>query len=71
MASSNTSAASGEHPDWKEYQEAMRIQDKSLIRITPTRWVRSRLVDSRPTQPPDSTADWSGLCKPVARSLGI
>src|SRR3954451_10036471 len=29
---------SGEHPDWKEYREAMRIQDKSLIRITPTRW---------------------------------
>ena len=29
---------SGEHPDWEEYREAMRIQDKSLIRITPTRW---------------------------------
>jgi PPOX class probable F420-dependent enzyme len=29
---------SGEHPDWNEYREAMRIQDKSLIRITPTRW---------------------------------
>ena len=29
---------SGEHPDWKEYREAMRIQNKSLIRITPTRW---------------------------------
>lgn len=29
---------SGEHPDWGEYREAMRIQDKSLIRITPTRW---------------------------------
>jgi PPOX class probable F420-dependent enzyme len=29
---------SGEHPDWSEYREAMRIQDKSLIRITPTRW---------------------------------
>ncbi len=28
----------GEHPDWEEYREAMRIQDKSLIRITPTRW---------------------------------
>ena len=27
----------GEHPDWDEYREAMRIQDKSLIRITPTR----------------------------------
>ena len=26
---------SGEHPDWDEYREAMRIQDKSLIRITP------------------------------------
>ncbi len=29
---------SGEHPDWDEYRTAMRIQDKSLIRITPTRW---------------------------------
>jgi PPOX class probable F420-dependent enzyme len=29
---------SGEHPDWEEYREAMLIQDKSLIRITPTRW---------------------------------
>ncbi|TWP36233.1 PPOX class F420-dependent oxidoreductase [Leekyejoonella antrihumi] len=29
---------SGEHPNWQEYREAMRVQDKSLIRITPTRW---------------------------------
>ncbi len=29
---------SGEHPNWDEYREAMRIQDKVLIRITPTRW---------------------------------
>ena len=29
---------SGEHPDWDEYREAMRKQDKSLIRVTPTRW---------------------------------
>jgi PPOX class probable F420-dependent enzyme len=29
---------SGEHPDWDEYRAAMRIQNKSLIRITPTRW---------------------------------
>lgn len=29
---------SGEHPDWDEYREAMRRQDKSLIRITPTSW---------------------------------
>lgn len=29
---------SGEHSDWDEYREAMRIQDKSLIRITITRW---------------------------------
>jgi len=29
---------SGEHPDWEEYREAMRIQNKSLIRITPTHW---------------------------------
>jgi PPOX class probable F420-dependent enzyme len=29
---------SGEHPDWDEYREAMRRQDKSLIRVAPTRW---------------------------------
>jgi PPOX class probable F420-dependent enzyme len=29
---------SGEHPDWAEYREAMRVQEKSLIRVTPTRW---------------------------------
>ncbi|GAB3123596.1 PPOX class F420-dependent oxidoreductase [Glaciibacter psychrotolerans] len=29
---------SGEHPDWNEYREAMALQDKSLIRLTPTRW---------------------------------
>ena len=29
---------SGEHPDWDEYREAMVVQDKSLLRITPTRW---------------------------------
>jgi PPOX class probable F420-dependent enzyme len=29
---------SGEHPDWDEYRAAMRVQDKSLLRITPTRW---------------------------------
>ena len=29
---------SGEHQDWDEYREAMRVQDKSLIRVTPTRW---------------------------------
>ncbi len=28
----------GEHSDWDEYRRAMRDQDKSLIRITPTRW---------------------------------
>ena len=28
----------GEHPDWDEYRKAMAVQDKSLIRITPTRW---------------------------------
>jgi PPOX class probable F420-dependent enzyme len=28
----------GEHPDWDEYRAAMRLQDKSLIRVTPTRW---------------------------------
>ena len=29
---------SGEHPDWDEYREAMRDQNKSLIRITIDRW---------------------------------
>jgi PPOX class probable F420-dependent enzyme len=29
---------SGEHPDWAEYREAMTLQDKSLIRVTPIRW---------------------------------
>jgi PPOX class probable F420-dependent enzyme len=29
---------SGEHPHWDEYRQAMRDQDKCLIRITPTRW---------------------------------
>ena len=29
---------SGEHPDWEDYRAAMRVQDKSLIRITVTRW---------------------------------
>ena len=29
---------SGEHPDWDEYREAMRRQNKSLIRITPVSW---------------------------------
>jgi PPOX class probable F420-dependent enzyme len=28
----------GEHPDWAEYRTAMALQNKSLIRITPTRW---------------------------------
>ncbi|MFT4200139.1 PPOX class F420-dependent oxidoreductase [Gordonia sp. (in: high G+C Gram-positive bacteria)] len=28
----------GEHSDWDEYRAAMRLQGKSLIRITPTRW---------------------------------
>jgi PPOX class probable F420-dependent enzyme len=28
----------GEHPDWDEYREAMRRQNKSLIRIRPRRW---------------------------------
>ncbi|MEO3924433.1 PPOX class F420-dependent oxidoreductase [Micromonosporaceae bacterium B7E4] len=29
---------SGEHPDWDEYREAMRRQDKSLIRVTIDSW---------------------------------
>ncbi|MCW2803438.1 MAG: hypothetical protein QOF52_1461 [Propionibacteriaceae bacterium] len=28
----------GEHSDWDEYRDAMKIQNKSLLRITPTRW---------------------------------
>lgn len=31
-------AISGEHPDWDEYRQAMIDQDKSIVRITPTRW---------------------------------
>ena len=31
-------AISGEHPDWDEYRDAMRTQNKSLIRITVERW---------------------------------
>ncbi|MFP7760373.1 PPOX class F420-dependent oxidoreductase [Marisediminicola sp. LYQ134] len=31
-------AIAGEHPDWTEYREAMTLQNKALIRITPTRW---------------------------------
>jgi PPOX class probable F420-dependent enzyme len=29
---------SGEHPDWDDYRAAMRVQDKSLLRITIERW---------------------------------
>lgn len=29
---------SGEHPDWNEYRDAMRRQDKSLIRLQIERW---------------------------------
>jgi len=29
---------SGEHPDWDEYRDAMRRQNKSLLRITIDRW---------------------------------
>ena len=29
---------SGEHLDWPEYRAAMALQNKSLLRITPTRW---------------------------------
>jgi PPOX class probable F420-dependent enzyme len=29
---------SGEHPDWDEYRQAMRTQNKSLIRLTIERW---------------------------------
>ena len=29
---------SGEHPNWDEYRDAMRLQDKSLVRITIERW---------------------------------
>jgi PPOX class probable F420-dependent enzyme len=28
----------GEHPDWQEYREAMALQNKSPLRITPIRW---------------------------------
>jgi PPOX class probable F420-dependent enzyme len=42
---------SGEHPDWEEYRAAMRIQNKSLIRITPTRWSPIATGDSPPRWP--------------------
>jgi PPOX class probable F420-dependent enzyme len=29
---------SGEHPDWDEYRAAMLLQNKALIRVTPSRW---------------------------------
>ncbi|MEV0945220.1 PPOX class F420-dependent oxidoreductase [Rhodococcus sp. NPDC049939] len=29
---------SGEHPDWDEYRDAMRKQNKSLIRVTIEEW---------------------------------
>jgi PPOX class probable F420-dependent enzyme len=28
----------GEHPDWDEYRQAMVVQEKSLLRLTPQRW---------------------------------
>lgn len=28
----------GEHPDWDEYRQAMTVQGKCLLRLTPTRW---------------------------------
>ncbi len=28
----------GEHPDWEEYRQAMVVQGKSLLRLTPTHW---------------------------------
>ena len=31
-------AVAGEHSDWGEYREAMIVQGKCLIRVTPTRW---------------------------------
>jgi PPOX class probable F420-dependent enzyme len=31
-------AIAGEHPDWDEYRTAMARQEKSIVRITPTRW---------------------------------
>jgi PPOX class probable F420-dependent enzyme len=31
-------AISGEHPDWREYRQAMADQGKSVIRVRPTRW---------------------------------
>ncbi len=28
----------GEHDDWDEYRDAMVVQEKSLLRVTPERW---------------------------------
>ncbi len=48
---------SGEHPDWDEYRAAMRRQGKTLLRITPASWGRSRPEGSRRTaHPPERPA---------------
>jgi PPOX class probable F420-dependent enzyme len=31
-------SVAGEHPDWAEYRQAMVVQGKSLLRLSPTRW---------------------------------
>jgi PPOX class probable F420-dependent enzyme len=31
-------SVAGEHPDWDEYRQAMVVQEKSLLRLTPQRW---------------------------------
>ena len=48
---------SGEHPDWDEYRAAMRIQNKSLIRITSTRWGPIATGASQPTWRRDLIAE--------------
>ena len=44
---------SGEHPDWAEYRDAMRRQNKSLIRITVQRWGPVATGGFPPDQPED------------------
>ena len=70
----------GEHPDWEEYREAMRIQDKSPIRITPSlgsdRYWRIPGRRGRPTRLADQSGCEGdvtvGLRRPTApASAGI
>ena len=60
----------GEHPDWDEYREAMRAQNKSLIRITIERWgpVRDRRLPARLRRLSCSTQNLRSSASAPARS---